>query len=87
MRDATSKHTQTEWVLCSEDLQDTVITYILQLNDILIERNQRCIFQAWLMEETTPEKSKIIFYDCIFEFQLLLVNYSLHLYIHNLEQN
>ena len=31
--------TQTEWVLCSEDWRDIVITYVLQLNDMAIEDN------------------------------------------------
>ena len=39
MWDATPKHPQTEWVLCSEDWQDIVITYIPQLNDTPIEDN------------------------------------------------
>ena len=38
-RDAKSKHTKTEWVLCSEDWQDIVIKYVLQLNNIPIENN------------------------------------------------
>ena len=33
------EHTQTEWVLCSEDLRDIVIMYVPQLNDIAIEDN------------------------------------------------
>ena len=33
------KHTKTEWVLCSEDWRDIVITYIPELNDIPIEDN------------------------------------------------
>ena len=35
--ETTSEHTQTEWVLCSEDWRDIVITYVPQLNDIAIE--------------------------------------------------
>ena len=38
-RNAKSKHTQTEWVLCSEDWQDIVIMYVPQLNNIPIEDN------------------------------------------------
>ena len=38
-RDAKSKHTRTEWVLCSEDWQDIVITYVPQLNNIPTEDN------------------------------------------------
>ena len=38
-RDAKPKHTQTEWVLCSEDWQDIVITYVPQLNNIPVENN------------------------------------------------
>ena len=37
--DATPKYPQNEWVLCSEDWQDVVITYIPQLNDTPIEDN------------------------------------------------
>ena len=37
--EAESEYTQTEWVLCSEDWRDIVITYIPQLNDIVIEDN------------------------------------------------
>ena len=39
MWDATPKHPQTEWVLCSDDLQDIVITYIPQLENMPIEDN------------------------------------------------
>ena len=39
MQDATPKHPQTEWALCSDDWQDIVITYIPQLNDAPIEGN------------------------------------------------
>ena len=39
MRDATPKHPQTEWVLCSDDWQDIVITHIPQLNNTPIEDN------------------------------------------------
>ena len=38
-RDAKLKHTQTEWVLCSEDWQDIVTIYVPQLNNIPIEDN------------------------------------------------
>ena len=39
-RDAKLKcSTQTEWVLFLEDWQDIVITYVPQLNNILIEDN------------------------------------------------
>ena len=37
--EATSVHTQTEWVLCSEDQRDIVITHVPQLNDIVKEDN------------------------------------------------
>ena len=40
-----SKHTKTEWVLCSEDWRDIVIMYIPQLNDIAIEHNYADISQ------------------------------------------
>ena len=36
---AESDHIQTEWVLCSEEWRDIVITYVLQLNIIPIEDN------------------------------------------------
>ena len=39
MLDATPKHPQTEWVLCPEDWQNIVITYIPQFSDTLIEDN------------------------------------------------
>ena len=39
MQDAIPKHPQTEWVLCSDDWQDIVTTYIPQLNDVSIEDN------------------------------------------------
>ena len=32
-----SKHTITEWVLCSEDWRDIVITYVPQINNLAIE--------------------------------------------------
>ena len=38
-RDAKFKPTKTEWILCSEDWQDIVITYVWQLNSIPIEDN------------------------------------------------
>ena len=38
-RDAKSKHTKTEWVLCLEDWSDIVIRYVPQLNNIPIEDN------------------------------------------------
>ena len=37
--EAKSKHTKTEWVLCSEDWRDIVIMYVPQLNNIPIEDN------------------------------------------------
>ena len=37
--EAESEHTQTEWVLCSEDWRDIVIMYVPQLNGIAIEDN------------------------------------------------
>ena len=37
--EATLDHTQTEWVLCSEDCRDIVITYLPQLNCIAKEDN------------------------------------------------
>ena len=40
-----SKHTKTEWVLCSEDWRDTVITYVPQSNNIAVENNYADISQ------------------------------------------
>ena len=37
--EAKLEHTQTEWVLWSDDWRDTVITYVPQLNNIPIEDN------------------------------------------------
>ena len=34
-----SGHTQTEWVLCSDDWRDLVIMYVPELNNIPIEDN------------------------------------------------
>ena len=39
------KHTKTEWVLCSEDWRDIVITYVPQINNIPIENNYADISQ------------------------------------------
>ena len=38
-RDYEPEHAKTEWVLCSEDWRDIVITYVPELNDIPIEDN------------------------------------------------
>ena len=43
--EAESEHIQTEWVLCSEDCRDIVITYVPQLNTIPIEDNYAEISQ------------------------------------------
>ena len=37
--EAESEHIQIEWVLCSEDWGDIVITYVPQLNNIPVEDN------------------------------------------------
>ena len=37
---------KTEWVLCSEDWRDIVITYAPQINNIVIEDNYVNIFQG-----------------------------------------
>ena len=39
------KNAETEWVLCSEDWRDVVITYIPDLNNIPIEENYEDISQ------------------------------------------
>ena len=44
-RDCELKHAKTEWVLCSEDWRDIVITYVPELNDIPIEDNYAEISQ------------------------------------------
>ena len=44
--EAESGHTQTEWLLCSEDWRDIVITYVPQLNLIPIEDNYAEISQT-----------------------------------------
>ena len=43
--EAKSEYIQTEWVLCSEDWRDIVITYVPQLNNIPIEDNYAEISQ------------------------------------------
>ena len=43
--EAKSKHTKTEWVLCSEDWRDIVIMYVPQINNIPIEGNYAEISQ------------------------------------------
>ena len=67
-RDTKSKHTRTKWVLCSEDWQDIVITYVPQLSNIPIEDNYADISleeikdaypHTWQMDETTQEESEI----------------------------
>ena len=39
------KNAETEWVLCSEDWRDIVVTYIPDLNNIPIEENYKDISQ------------------------------------------
>ena len=43
--EAESEHIKTEWVLCSEDWTDIVITYVPQLNNLPIEGNYAEISQ------------------------------------------
>ena len=43
MKDTTPGHPEVEWVLCSEDCQDTVIIYIPQLNGTPIEESFQCV--------------------------------------------
>ena len=43
--EAESEHTRTEWVLCSEDWKDIVITYVPQINNIVIGDNYADISQ------------------------------------------
>ena len=37
VHEAESKHTETEWVLCSENWRDIVIMYVPQINNIPIK--------------------------------------------------
>ena len=63
MQDTTSKHPQTEWLLCSDDWQDIVITYIPQLNDTPIEDNYADIALKEIKDayfKIMPELIKII---------------------------
>ena len=39
MKKKRTKPTMTEWVLCSEDWRDIVVTHVLQINNIAIEDN------------------------------------------------
>ena len=34
-----AKHAKTEWVLCSEDWRDSILTYVPHINNIPIEDN------------------------------------------------
>ena len=63
------KNVETEWVLCSEDWRDIVITYVPELNDIPIENNYADIsweeiMKAYKMiqEKSTDEENKMIAY-------------------------
>ena len=74
MKNATSDHTQTECVLCSEDWHDIAITYIPQLDNIPIENNYvdiclkeiKDVYFMYGKWKRQHQKSKVIFYDCIF---------------------
>ena len=49
-RDVKSKLTKTEWVLCSEDWTDIVITYVMQIHDIVVDDNYADISQEELKQ-------------------------------------
>ena len=62
--EAKSEHTETEWVLCSEDWRDIVITYVPQINNIAIENNyadisQEEIKRAYKQNERRAQKKKV----------------------------
>ena len=57
------ENAETEWVLCSEDWRDIVITYVTELNDIPIEENyadisQEEIKKAYKQYNRTTQKKK-----------------------------
>ena len=56
--EAKSEYIQTEWVLCSEDWRDTVITYVPQLNNIPIEDNSAEISQKEIKKAYKQYKRK-----------------------------
>ena len=56
--EAKSKHTKTEWVLCSEDWRDIVITYVPQLNNIPIEDNYANISQEEIKKAYKQNKRR-----------------------------
>ena len=68
MWDTTQKHPQTEWVICSDDWQGIVITYIPQLSDTPIENNYADISLKEIKDayfkhsgqKIMPEMTKII---------------------------
>ena len=65
-RDCKPQHAKIEWILCSEDWRDIVITYVPELNDIPIEDNYADISQAEIKDayltydkERKPHKKKV----------------------------
>ena len=56
--EAKSKHTKTEWVLCSEDWRDIVITYAPQIDNIPIENNYADISQEEIKKAYKQNKRR-----------------------------
>ena len=62
--EAETEHTQTKWVLYSEDWRDIVITYVPDHNNISIEDNYKEITQdkikkAYKQYKRTTQKRKV----------------------------
>ena len=62
--EAKSKHTKTEWVLCSKDWRDIVIMYVPQINNIAIENNyadisQEEIKKVYKQNERRAQKKRV----------------------------
>ena len=47
------EHAQTEWVLCSEDWRDIMITYVPDFNNIPIEENYADISQEEIKDPSS----------------------------------
>ena len=52
------ENAETEWVLCSEDWRDIVITYVPELNDIPIDDNYADISQEEIKKAYKQYKRK-----------------------------
>ena len=57
--EAESEHTQTEWVLCSEDWRDIVIMYVPQINNIAIEDNYAEISQEEIKKAYKQNRRRV----------------------------